>query len=322
MRADSRAIAALDAGRPGRAVEDRIRIALLEPTGLSGKVVAALIVSLLVLSAVGLALGVGAFGPPAGDGIAWRNEVALLRFREMRLEVNGLVFSGSRDVEVGGDVGGPTNWSLGATWVEAGLPLRLSLDFEREGSDWYIRQIRALVGPADGDWVVLRPAVHPAPDTGAPIGKPLVGDFDFEGDGRSGLVRLHLGGVELHVSPRRGFAAPPDGGIVLPRDARPFGPSGVLFCSGILQMTPADAHAALLRLGYRVVWRAASDSRRLPDGPETETPPEGVIWAAHEPVVSTDGALVIGVLPFSDSQAVPAPMPGDCLLRGTPAPGG
>ena len=326
LRRDIRALASMDAGRPSRSVEDRVRIALLEPRGLSGRLVAAVVVSLLALSAVGVSLGVGAAPPPAAPvaeigadkRLVWRTDVVLLGVNDFRIEANGLVFAGDADASVTGDPGGPTSWSLELSWREHGHEQRLDLYFKADGGSWWIDELRVGDGLPPPDSATFPPGPH-AP---TPIGQDFVGDLDFVGEGGAGPVRVHLGDAVLHVAPREDAAAPPGGGVVLPENATPFAPGGPLHCSGVLQMTPADAHRALVGLGYRVTWRLVERKTQTESFWHVlDQPPDGVIWGSHEPSASTDGALIVAVLPPTDPLAKRAPFPADCPAPSVPPRG-
>src|SRR4029078_12739275 len=89
------------------------------------------------------------------------------------------------------------------------------------------------------------------------------------------------------------------------------GPGGVLHCSGVLQMTPARAEAALLGLGYRLSWplaRTTAPNRGYAEA--MKTAPNGVIH--EEPLPGSSGELIMFVAPFGDPKAVPIPFPSDC----------
>jgi hypothetical protein len=123
------------------------------------------------------------------------------------------------------------------------------------------------------------------------------------------VVSTSIWATSSRVGPKVGFAAPADGGIVLPPGSMPFATDGPLHCSGILQMTPAEAHRSLLELGYRVSWRKVTAT--LGDWQAQVEPPEGVI-GDYTPVVLMDGAIVIAVVPFDHPDASVVPKPADC----------
>ena len=147
----------------------------------------------------------------------------------------------------------------------------------------------------------------------SPIGQAWTGDIDVPLKGeRTGIAgRLHLAGATIATAAVDNVSEPLGGGQAVGENDRPFAFGGRLHCSGILQMAPADAEAALLSLGYRLSWR-----RDVTTGPNTgyadamPHAPDGVIIG--EPVGGSSGELIVFVTPFGDPRAKPIPYPADC----------
>ena len=84
-------------------------------------------------------------------------------------------------------------------------------------------------------------------------------------------------------------------------------------------MTPAQAEAQLLALGYSLSWRLDRTT-----GPNTgfaephKRAPAGVI--IDEPLPGQDGELIVFVAPFGDERAAPIPFPDDCPAADPNAP--
>ena len=270
-----------------------------------------------LLAAVTIGMSIVAFGgagrsPMILDSgpklIEWANGVVTLRADALRIDAAGQQLRAAGNVSVGGDRGTLQSWTLEATWQEAGQEQRLNLYFAADRGQWRVSEIRVYDAAPDlpADW-----ATFPAgPYFRSPLGVPWAGDIDVNGQGRAGPVRLRIDGVEMSVTPRQSFAAGPGGGRALPENSQPFAPGGPLHCSGILELTPREAHQRLIALGYRVSWRAVINDGTYWDL-RTE-PPDGVISRSFEPVVGTDGAIIIAVFPVGSPQAVPHRRPADC----------
>jgi hypothetical protein len=160
-----------------------------------------------------------------------------------------------------------------------------------------------------------------------PLGATWSGDLDVAFTGGKGAgagpARLHAAGVLLRSIPFDGITKPVGPATKLGERDRPFGVGGPLHCSGILQMTPQEAEAALLKLGYSVSWRLDTTT-----GPNTgfaqpmSRAPDGVIH--EEPVPGSNGELIVFVAPNGDPRAQPLPVPADCPNGdpNAPVPGG
>lgn len=240
---------------------------------------------------------------------AWQTDVVSLEAGSLVIDAGGRRFTGAgADFAVNSDPGDAHYWTLEIEWFEQGLEQRMYLYFGADDATWWIDEIRTYDGVAiapGGDWA----SFPRGPYARTPLGGTWTGTLDAVGSGRAGTVRLHLGDVVLRPGPAEAFAAPPDGGIVLRPGSRPFAVDGPLHCSGILQLSPALAHAALLERGYRVSWRLIRPT------PEPwlvlVEPPEGMI-TANAPVVGRNGAIIIAVAPFGHPDASLVAYPADC----------
>jgi hypothetical protein len=265
-----------------------------------------------LLGAVTIGMSIVAFGgggksPPALDAgpklIEWANGVVRLRADGLRIDVGGTELTAPGRVTVGGDPGTLRSWTLETSWQEAGQEQRINVYFAADTNAWWASEIRVY---DHGDWATFAPG----PYFRSPLGVPWTGNIDVTGDGASGPVRLRIDGADLSVTPRISYAAPAGGGRPLPVDSNPFAAGGPLHCSGILELSPKEAHQRLLALGYRVSWRAVINDGTYWD--QRTEPPEGVISKSYDPIVGTDGAIIIAVFPVGAPQAVPHVRPADC----------
>ena len=217
------------------------------------------------------------------------------------------------------DPGDATYRTLEATWQEHGVEQRLYLYFGGDATSWWVDEIRIYNGAQQGEWLYATGQFFRSP-----LGTVWRGNLDIEmrdADHVGGTpARVHFGGLALASRPFDGVNEPPAGvGVVLGTADRPFGPGGPLHCSGILQMTPAQAEAQLLALGYSLSWRL--DRTTGPNtgfAEPTKRAPAGVI--IEEPSPGQDGELIVFVAPFGDERAVPIPFPDDCPVAGPSAP--
>ena len=304
----------------GRRIDRRLVTAL---AGLATLSVATFVVS------IGAAFLVGrpANSPiePGSLPFSWRTDSVQIGAHMLRVEANGLTFSGDQT----GTVVKSEPASVVLSWHEHDLDLRIYFGFMADARSWWVNDIRVSDGVEvpSGKWAMF----PPGPYFTTPLGQTWGGDIDLTGSGRTGPVTLHMEGAAIRANPPRSFAAPPDGGIPLPAGSLPFAGGGKLHCSGILQMTPRNAHAALLSMGYRVSWRllsmtASGSNANQPPGlgiavDEWEfrlEPPDGTITDPGIPV-SDDGAVVMSVVPFGHADAGPPPVPADCPGGSSPS---
>ena len=311
LRSDAAVLRDLDFGAVPVAVRANVAIAAERTGGGLGRWFALVAVgALLIVALGGGVLGVGGRGgETAGLGandnsIHWTTGVVEFSADEFWIDANGLRFTAEAPlVAVVSDPGNETYRTLEATWHEHGVEMRLNLYFDGDGSSSWVREIRVYDGSADAKWVTWEGTWFKTPNGGV-----SVGNLDLATAG----VSLHVAGVTLGSTPFDGVIEPPGGGAPVP--AGPinlFGPGEPLHCSGILQMSPAEAEQALLSLGYRLGWRFVTNGYWDP----RQTAPEGVI---QEPIAfGMDGEMIIPVVPFDAEGAAPIPFPEDC-----PVPGG
>jgi hypothetical protein len=312
LRVDAATLRGLEFGPVPASVRAKVAAAADRPArgdGLGRWIVLVGVGALLLAALGGGALGVGS-RPTAGLGanqlpIQWHTQVVDFAATSLRIEADGQAFvlgSGASPVDVQSDPGNATSRTLEATWREHGVEMRLSLYFDGDAASSWVREIRIYDGRPQPDWVTW---------TGewfrAPVGVTWTGDLDLSAPAGS----LHIAGLVLSSTAFDGIEEPIAGGIILPVNSRPFAVGEPLHCSGILQLSPKDAEAVLLGLGYRLGWRLDTTT-----GPNTgyaepmKTAPAGVIH--QEPVAGVDGELVIFVAPFGDPKATPLPFPADC----------
>lgn len=271
LRADCAAIGRADPAVSPR-LHDRIREVAVTPPRSGPSALGILVVLVLAaVATVGAAVGVGSFlaAKPvptdpvltveAGDTVRWRTDVVDLAATGLAIDANGLQFAGVASPRLSSDPGTPTDWTLEASWTEHGREQRLFLYFAADGSSWWIREVRVRDGAAGGeaDW-----ARFPAgPFAKTPLGAPYQGSLDLQGTSATGPVRLRLDGLRIAVRPDDHVTRPIAGGIALVENGNPatngnpFEEGGRLRCSGILQLTPVEAEARLLALGYALSWR-------------------------------------------------------------------
>jgi hypothetical protein len=267
LRADAFAIGRLDPPLSAQ-LHDRIReVAVTTPRRGPSALGIVVIVALLAVGAVGASIGVGAWlsATPApkplvdepGDVIHWSTDVVELAAKEFYIDAGQLRFTGTPSAQVDSDPGTLEAWTLEVSWPEQGREQRLYLYFGADDSSWWIDEVRVYDGAPgrNAKW-----ATFPGgPWARTPLGRVFDGDLDIAGTSATGPVKLHLGGLRIAVRPDDHVTAPIGGGIrlqELPNDAgNPFRPGGALHCSGILQLTPLEAEARLLALGYALSWR-------------------------------------------------------------------
>src|SRR4029079_4896398 len=106
-------------------------------------------------------------------------------------------------------------------------------------------------------------------------------------------------------------ASPPPSALVPdPIGSGPFDPGGALHCSGILQMTPADAQATLRKMGVPVTWRYYTQNATFIEA--RDEPPSGTVIIADGPFIGSNGQLLIAVVDVASPKAEGVPVPKDC----------
>ena len=324
LRADAAVLRDLDTGPVAVAVRANIAIAAERGRGPNpiGRWVGIAVVGAILVAALGAgALGVGGrlggpwvpgpSGPAAAvvtNQIEWKTDVVALAAREFSIDVRGKTFRAvTPQVIVTSDLGTPTYRTLEATWIENGVEMRLHLYFAGDASATWVEEIRIYDGEVAGKWLTARGMFFKTP-----LGGAWTGDHDIPVTDPAGQpARIHFSGLMLINRPVDGVKEPAGGGIKLPEHATPFAVGGELHCLGILQMTPKQAEAVLLKLGYRLSWRLVTTT-----GPNTgfasvvQDAPAGVITSDGLP--GSEGELIMFVAPDGDPGAKPVPFPPDC----------
>jgi hypothetical protein len=285
-------------------------------------ILALALLALLTTVALGAAVGAGALlgnrtpGDPAlaAKPVQLRTEVVTLAADALTIRANGRLFTplAGPGLQVSSDPGSETAWTLEVEWREQGVEQRLYLYFAADATSWWINEIRTRDGVNPPEW-----ATFPAgPHARTPRGMAWTGDLQLTGQGRGGDVTLRIAGGAIAVDPRSNITEPIGGGLTLPgEDANPFGESGALRCSGILQLSPSEAEAHLLALGYKLSWRwEYSTGGNTGYGEVRERAPDRG-WIVGT-AVGSSGELILFVQdpdrPFQGGEPGPAALPADC----------
>ena len=316
MRADAAALRSIDFGPAPVIVRDHVAAVALKG-GVTGSP------RLLLLFATGLLLllaifagsaAVGAFlsqqksGPDLSEiPIHWQTEVVELAATDLWIEANGQRFSPvGLPVSVVSDPRIAESLTLTATWQQGGREMRLNLYFDADKSSWWVHAIEAYDGTVKPNWAATKGEYFKTP-----LNRPWAGNVNLPLDAGGQGVTLHVSNMQLIARPRANLARP-DGGLqggpvkpINPRNGNVFARGGELHCSGIFQMSPADAHQALLRLGYNVSWRWVKDGI---SNIQT-TPPRGVIYDA---AIGMSGELVVFAAPKDAIAPIPQIDFSDC----------
>jgi len=331
------AIARFDPGPMRSQVRQRIREAAMtkgaRPTSRVLKAAGALATLAIGVVAISLAAvliqGPSATGPlgAGSNPFNWSTETVQISAAAVGVEANGQLFLGDPTGTTAGSEQGASTVEL--RWRDQNRDVGIFLGFGSDETSWWLADVRVLGGAVGQSpkWSALPRGRY----LESPLGHAWIGNLDLASTAGSGPVAVHLDGATIRVMPPRTYAAPPNGGKGLVEGSRPFASGGELHCSGILQMTPRDAQASLLAMGYRVSWRmmVAAEGGAVPNPPPglgapvdvwelRVTPPIGVIVDLGVPVTS-DGAVVMSVLPPTDPDAHRAPAPDDCPGVASPA---
>ena len=151
--------------------------------------------------------GLGSGASPRGSAgvpVHWQTDAVDLQADAFSLAVNGLVFTiDGTEPTVHADPGSPGTPVLELAWVEHGVKQRMIWSFLHDESDWWVGEIRAYDGFADGQWVRAD-----GPFFESPLGATYEGDVRIElvGDGRPEdpgkrvPAELALDGLRLSVA--------------------------------------------------------------------------------------------------------------------------
>ena len=332
-RRDAATLRELDFGTVPVAVRANVAIAAERgrDRGSTGRLVALVATAAILLLALGggaLWVGAGGRGTTTlggGNRVLWQTNVVQFDAADFWIEANGQRFTGTNMTpEVSSDPGDATYRTLEVTWKEHATEMRLNLYFDGDqatGASW-VKEIRIYDGTPNGEWLTA---------TGrwaaVPLGATWSGDLDVTFPNGTGVgggpARLHAAGLLLRSNPFDGVTKPVVPAVTLVENDRPFAVGGPLHCSGILQMTPQEAEATLLKLGYSLSWRLQTTT-----GPNTgfsqpmSRAPDGVI--NEEPLPGSNGELIVFVAPKGDPRASPIQFPADCPGPdpNAPLPGG
>jgi hypothetical protein len=312
IRADATRMREIDFGDPPDRLRARVAgtaSAAAVERGVGPGTLVVLLGLLALLAAAAIAVGGGRPTPPldglTSDGnapnpVRWTAPAVELEAGDFWIEAGGRRYLGA-GARVDGDPGGQAYWTLEVEWIEHGRAMRLYLYFRSDGASWWVDEVRTYDGEDEGDW-----STYARPDLGAPLGQAWVGRLRMTG---SAGTTLHLDDLRIDAHPQQAFAAPPGGAIDV--DADPFMAGGPLHCAGILEMTPADAHARLLELGYGVSWRFGATDEPVPGWSGRLVPPSA--GTISDAAVGEDGSHGFIVVFVDPGDPVPAPTrPPDC----------
>lgn len=332
-RRDAATLRELDFGTVPVAVRANVAIAAERgrDRGSAGRLVALVATAVIVLLALGggaMWVGGGGRGTTTlggGNRVLWQTNVVQFDAADFWIEANGQRFTGTNmSPDVRSDPGDPTYRTLEVAWKENATEMRMTLSFDGDqatGASW-VKEIRIYDGKPNGDWLTAT-----GKWAAVPLGATWSGDLDVTFPNGTGVgggpARLHAAGLLLRSNPFDGVTKPVGPAIKLGEHDRPFSVGGPLHCSGILQMTPQEAEATLLKLGYQVSWRLQTTT-----GPNTGNSqpmaraPDGII--TQEGLPGTSGELIMFVAPKGDPNAKPLTFPADCPGPdpNAPPPGG
>ena len=151
--------------------------------------------------------GLGSGASPRGsdgDPVHWQTDVVDLQADAFSLAVNDFVFTlAGTEPTVQADSGSPGAPVLELAWVEHGVKQRMIWSFFHDESDWWVGEIRAYDGFADGQWVRADGPFFESPLGAAYEGDvrvELVGDGRPEDPGKRVPAELALDGLRLSVA--------------------------------------------------------------------------------------------------------------------------
>lgn len=330
-RSDAAVLRELDLGPVPIAVRANVAIAAEHPrrSGIVGRWIGIAVVGAILIAALGGgALGIG--GRPAGNPpgttapdaaiaqITWKTDVVLLTATGFSIEVGGKTFrAATPKVDVHSDPGDATYRTLEATWLENGVEMRMNLYFANDATSWWVSEVRIYNGATKGDWLYANGPLFQTPLGAAWHGNQDIAMTDVDGVGGT-PARIRFAGLTLSNRPADLVNAPIGGGMRLPADSRPFERGQPLHCSGVLQMDPSQAQAALLKLGYAVTWRHVIKAGTFVE--LLKDPPPGTVIVDDGPSVGTDGQILIALIDAGDPAAIPVPVPSDCPQSGPNVP--
>jgi hypothetical protein len=307
MRADAAAMRSIDFGPAPVIVRERVAALALKGQPDSPRLLLLVATGLLLLLAVFAgSAAVGAFlqqrqvvpDLPRMGQIQWRTEVVDLRAADLWIEFNGQRFSPQGAQVAVASAPTADMLSLETSWQENGREMRLGFFFGADETSWWVNGIQAWDGRVEADWAATKGMFFRSPH-----GRVWTGNVDIPledvGNGAGAGVRVHIEGLQLSIAPNA-TVVQPNGAASKRANDMLFAAGGPLHCSGIFQMTPAEAHQVLLKLGYAVSWRLVtpgfSDVRT--------TPPEGVIFDAGS---GTSGEVIMFVANARDLGQVADP---------------
>ncbi|MBN1681395.1 MAG: discoidin domain-containing protein [Anaerolineae bacterium] len=93
-------------------------------------------------------------GVPVGNAVNWQTETVSLTADNFYITAGGQIFTAAVDgVDVSGDPGDEAYTTLEVTWQEYGVPMRLYMYFESDGTIWQAFEMRTYDGSPDGEWI-------------------------------------------------------------------------------------------------------------------------------------------------------------------------
>jgi hypothetical protein len=305
LRADAAGMRSIDFGPAPVVVRERVAALALAGPSSSPRLLLLVATGLLLLAAVFAgSAAVGAFlnqqrgvlDLSYADQITWQTEVVSLKAIDISIQAGAQRFSPvGRQVAVSSDPGKLDFRTLEATWQEHEREMRLWLTFGGDARNWWVDAIQTYDGSTEPKWAGVKGQFFRSP-----LNSTWVGNVDLElvPDRGGNPVRLHIERLQLDTTPQANVAKP-NGQAPQPVKGNPFALGGALHCSGIFQMTPADAHEALLKQGYAVSWRLLTNGY----SEVHDTPPDGVIVDGG--LTGTSGEIIMFVVTPGDVDPMP-----------------
>ncbi|MBN1202829.1 MAG: discoidin domain-containing protein [Anaerolineae bacterium] len=101
---------------------------------------------------------------PENNAVNWQTDTVSLTADNFYIVTNGQTFTAAVDyVDVDGDPGDETYTTLEVSWEEHGVPMRMYMYFESDGSIWQAFEIRIYDGSPDGEWVYFEEPAFTTP---------------------------------------------------------------------------------------------------------------------------------------------------------------
>ena len=214
------------------------------------------------------------------------------------------------------DPGTLTSRTLEATWKENGVEMRMNIYFTGDSGATWADEVRIYDGEVAGDWLTARGIFFKTPLGAAWTGDEDITVADPVGPARPRPVR---GSDRRQPAGRRRQARQRGSGCrpsarSPPRSAPVRStPAAQLHCSGILQMSPAEAQLTLKKMGLSGHLALLHPERHLHRGDATSRPSGTVIIDDGTNIVGSDGSDPDRSRRTRQSPlAKPVPFPADC----------